>query len=152
MNTSYIMIISATLLPTLTTCGDVTARPCIPAPQVATVTIIRTSEQQYITNEYHKELLKSLLAGLIVAPLVDGIRNNIVPNTDALNLHSTFGICRDQLTGQAKVVLSLASRAAYEKVVHNTTPSLAPGNIAARLIGVLAGLQLGVYGKKLVLG
>ena len=152
MNKSSTFLISAMLFPALIVCGDSATQPSVSGAKVAVPqAVTRTAEQQYIWNKYHGEFLRSLVAGVITAPAVDGIKDNILPNIDVLNLHGKFGLCREQLTGQAKVVVGLWSISAYEKIIDGSNPSLTPGNIATRLAGILVGLQLGAYGKKLIL-
>jgi hypothetical protein len=85
-------------------------------------------------------------AGFISTLLVDAARASL-PNADALQLHSNYGICRDQLTGQVKALLALIIAAAH-------CPNKDTWHwrmLAARALGALTGICAASYTEKLVL-
>lgn len=99
-------------------------------------------------NSYVTEFVQGCIAGAAAALAVDYTRNSLLPDASNLQLHGRFGICRDQLTGQAKVAIALLGITWITRLTHNNE-SWAPGMVTVRIIGIIVGANLAVLIKKI---
>jgi hypothetical protein len=88
-----------------------------------------------LDNEYTQEFAVGFAAGAAAGFSVECLRNHILPDMTSWNLYRHYGICRDQLTGEAKVATALLIAAAYANNRNNTDWK----KLSARLLGVILG-------------
>jgi hypothetical protein len=94
-----------------------------------------TSVLSCLDNEYTREFALGFTAGAAAGLSVEFFRNYILPDLSKWRLYGNYGICRDQLEGEAKVAVALLLSAAYAKSCGDTNFK----KLAARLCGVMCG-------------
>lgn len=88
-----------------------------------------------LDNEYAQEFSTGLAAGAVAGLSVEFLRNHVLPDMTSWNLYGNYGICRDQLAGEAKVATALLVGAAYAKSLSGADIK----KLSARLLGVITG-------------
>lgn len=96
-----------------------------------------------INKEQANEAVRGFCAGVLSAYFVDAARSSLLPDMTRFKLYDNYGVCRDQLAGQAKV--AIAYTAATLHAQENNAQWL------ARMIGVLVGTHCAVIAKKVVI-
>jgi len=94
-----------------------------------------TTKTKCLNNEYVQEFMAGLACGTAAGVSVEFLRNYVLPDITSWNLYGKYGICRDQLTGEAKVALALLLASTCP---HHTSGDLK--RLGVRLLGVFAGL------------
>jgi|SRR5579871_2746001 len=89
------------------------------------------------------ELTTGIVAGAASCAAVNGLRAHVLPDLSSLKLHDNYGICRDQLAGEAKTGIALLGMQAIKP---STCASLK--KLSARIIGIVAGITVAEVIKK----
>lgn len=98
---------------------------------------------------YQREFIKGATVGAVVALIMDYARAHFLPDATGLHLYDNYGICRDQLTGQLKIVTSTAglyAAAAFEEPIELTPFEI----LVARVAGIFTGSNIAVCVKTLL--
>ncbi|MCX5922603.1 MAG: hypothetical protein NTX86_04735 [Candidatus Dependentiae bacterium] len=97
---------------------------------------------------YAQEFAKSFGIGAAAGVLVEFLRSRILPDITHVRLHARTGICRDQLTGEAKVIAALLGTAALHKTIDTSNWKM----LCSQLLGIIAGSCSASYVTKIVTG
>lgn len=113
------------------------------------VTLFGTEVPKAISleNEYTQEFVKGVATGAVAGLIIEFLRKHILPDITTWNLYSNYGICRDQLTGETKVVTALLAGEAFEKTRSSGTNVK---KLGARLLGVITGACASSLATKIV--
>ncbi len=100
----------------------------------------------YLMNcECTQQFLNGLAAGAAAGMSVELLRKYILPDITSWNLYGNFGICRDQLTGEAKVATAALGLAAFNNIDFRTVKKA-----GSQLLGIIVGACAASYATKLL--
>lgn len=83
--------------------------------------------------------------GAASALMVDYARS-VLPNADKLQLHATYGICRDQLTGEVKIATAVVGASLLAQTGQKKYSSVV--RVMAALVGANVAVALKTYLQK----
>ncbi len=101
----------------------------------ATNTVLAADEPCILVNQYVKEFCNGLVMGNLSTLTIGVLRNKILPNIDHLNLYGNYGICRDRLEGQCRILLAVLGLKACDSKEKPVTFK----QYVARMSGILMG-------------
>lgn len=95
----------------------------------------------FTKHPYFQEFTDGIAAGAIAGISIDFLRQYIFPDITHLQLYNKYGICRDSLTGQAKVAAALIASTALD----DQNVQIDFRKISAKTVGILVGICTGSY-------
>lgn len=117
-------------------------------------TLIALSFARQVTcadSSYIRVVSEALIAGAASGVSIDFLRDNVLPNLDSYNIYKKHGICRDQVTGQVKVVSALLGLSATVIAMRDQDP-LSFLQLLTRTSCIVLGINLSAWSKKMIQG
>jgi hypothetical protein len=102
-------------------------------------------EPSFLDSQFTQQFLKGFAAGAIAGVSVEFLRNHILPDITDWNLYGNYGICRDQLTGEAKVAAATLGVAAFSRQYYSKAKLM-----GAQLAGIIVGACAASYVSKVL--
>lgn len=96
---------------------------------------------QQENTQYTQEFVKGFTIGTASSLVLEFLRHRILPNIDNWKLHDKTGICRDQLTGQTKVITAVVGAAALDA----QTSQRDLKKISVQIAGIFTGICFGSF-------
>ncbi len=99
-------------------------------------------------NTFNNKFVQGLTTGFAAGLTIDFVRAYMLPDITNWDLYGRFCICRDQLTGQAKMALALVGGVLCNQDTANQCTKTAC-KWSGQILGVIAGSLAASYMKKI---
>lgn len=95
-------------------------------------------------SKHFKDFLCGAGTGAISSALVEYLRHEVLPDITDWQLYNTYGLCRDQLTGESKLLVALAALLGSEELLQHKH-SIHFKRLAAKMAGIFTGICASCY-------